>query len=94
MAEKKGGFQYIEPQTTRRLKECSWDEITEPGAYVELGTGDLYRIPAEALLEGASPLDRKESAGGSNLLQVSTNPFVTTLEARMSCAEHNIQPNF
>ena len=94
MAEKKGGFQSIEPPTTRRLKECSWGEITEPGAYVDLGTGDLYRVPAEALLEGASPLIRKECAGGSDLMQVSNNPFVTTLEARMCCAEHNIQPNF
>ncbi|MGH8857775.1 MAG: hypothetical protein ACREXG_07070, partial [Polaromonas sp.] len=69
-------------------------EIPEPGAYVEKGTGDLYRIPKEALLQGASPLIRKESAGSSTLVQVSKNPFVTTLEARMICAEHNIAPNF
>ena len=68
--------------------------MASPGAYVELGTGDLYRVPKEALLEGASPLIRKESAGGSNLMLVSSNPFITTLEARMICAEHNIQPNF
>ena len=94
MAKKEGTFQSIEPRTTHRLQELSWGEITSPGAYVELGTGDLYRVPKEALLEGASPLIRKESAGGSNLMQVSSNPFITTLEARMTCAEHNIQPNF
>src|SRR5437660_1220201 len=37
------------------IPELSWQDVTEPGAYVELGTGDLYRIPKEALLSGASP---------------------------------------
>ncbi len=87
-------FESIEPTSRRRLAEVSWQQIHQAGAYVELGTGDLYRVPKEALLEGASPLIRKESAGGSNLMQVSVNPFITTLEARLICAEHNIQPNF
>jgi len=30
----------------------------------------------------------------SRLVQVSKNPFVTTLEARLRCAQHNIDPNF
>ncbi len=84
----------IEPQQRSRLLEVSWQEISEPGAYVELGSGDLYRVPKEALLQGASPLVRKESSGASSLMQVSKNPFITTLEARMICCEHNIVPNF
>ena len=59
-----------------------------------MGSGDLYRIPKEALLQGSSPLIRKESSGASSLMQVSKNPFITTLEARMICCEHNIVPNF
>jgi len=84
----------IEPQQRSRLFEISWQDLSQPGAYVELGSGDLYRIPKEALLQGASPLIRKESSGASSLMQVSKNPFVTTLEARMICCEHNIVPNF
>lgn len=91
---KEGKFKSIEPQQQCRLQELSWQELHEAGAYVELGSGDLYRVPKEALLEGGSPLIRKESAGGSNLMRVSTNPYITTMEARMICAEHNIQPNF
>jgi hypothetical protein len=72
----------------------TWKDIEEPGAYVEVGSGDLYRIPKEALLEGSSPLIRKESSGTSTFIQVSKNPYVTTFEARMVCAEHNVQPNF
>ncbi len=84
----------VEPQRRTKLIEMAWDDINEPGAYVEVGSGDLYRIPKEALIQGSSPLIRKESAGASRLVQVSPNPYVTTFEARMVCAEHNVAPNF
>jgi hypothetical protein len=84
----------VEPQHRYNLTAVSWQDLNEPGAYVELGSGDLYRIPKEALIQGASPLIRKESTGSSRLLQISKNPFVTTLEARMISCEHNVAPNF
>jgi hypothetical protein len=84
----------VEPQHRTSLLEVPWENITESGAYVEKGTGDLYRIPMEALVPGASPLIKKQSSGASRFVQVSKDPFVTTLEARMLCAEHNIQANF
>jgi hypothetical protein len=84
----------VEPHQRFTLPEVSWDELNEPGAYVERGTGDLYRVPKEALIPGGSPIIHKESSGASRLVQVSRNPFVTTLEARLNCAQHNIEPNF
>ena len=84
----------VEPQHRVALPELSWQDITEPGAYVERGTGDLYRIPKEALQQGSSPVIRKESSGASRFVQLSRNPYLTTIEARMLACEHNIQPNF
>ena len=84
----------VEPHQRFTLPEVGWDELNEPGAYVERGTGDLYRVPKEALIPGGSPIIHKESSGASRLVQVSRNPFVTTLEARIQCAQHNIEPNF
>jgi hypothetical protein len=84
----------VQPQTRITLAEVAWDELNEPGAYVERGSGDLYRVPKEALIPGGSPIIHKESAGASRLVQVSRNPFVTTLEARPCCAQYNIEPNF
>jgi len=84
----------VEPQQRVALPELSWQDITEPGAYVERGTGDLYRIPKEALQQGSSPVIRKESSGASRFVQLSRNPYLTTIEARMLACEHNIQPNF
>lgn len=84
----------MDPQQRFSLAEVGWENLTEPGAYVERGSGDLYRIPKEALVAGSSPLIHKESQGASRLVQVSKNPFITTLEARLRCAKHNIVPNF
>ncbi len=84
----------VYPQQRQVLTEVTWNTIAEPEAYVEIGTGDLYRVPKEALLTGASPLIHKESRGGSRLVQVSRDPFVTTMQARLICAEQNITPNF
>ncbi|PYU91606.1 MAG: hypothetical protein DMG25_14295 [Acidobacteria bacterium] len=83
-------------QATRRstLPEIDWESINEPGAYVERGSGDLYRIPKEALVPGASPCIIKESRGASILTKVSDDPFVTTFKARLLAAQHNIEPNF
>jgi hypothetical protein len=84
----------IQPSHRLLLTETSWEQIEDAGAYVEKGSGDLYRIPQEALLKGSSPMIRKESTGANRLIKISGNPFVTTLEARMLCAEHNVTPNF
>jgi len=84
----------IEPQHRVFLQELAWESLAEPGAYVELGTGDLYQVPQKALLRGNSPLIRKESMGASRFVRVSKDPFITTFEARMICAENNIHPNF
>ncbi len=71
----------IQPQQRQALPEFSWRDLNEPGAYVEKGSGDLYRIPKEALLQGGSPLIRKESLGASRLVSLSRNPFITMLLA-------------
>ncbi len=84
----------LQPGHESALPQITWGEIHEPGAYVELGTGDLYRIPKEALITGASPMVVKESKGASRLVQVSRNPFCTLLEARLQSARHNVEPNF
>ena len=44
-----------------RVIECTWRDIEQPGAYVDLETGYLYRIPTEALQQRAAPLIRRES---------------------------------
>ncbi len=92
MAEKHNVTVSTQPSHRLSFIEVSWDEIHEPGAYVERGSGDLYRIPQESI-GPASPMIKKQSLGASRLVRITNNPFVTTLEARMLCAEANIDPN-
>ena len=84
----------IEPEQTGTLPEYSWEELSEPGTYVEKESGDLYRIPRELLIDGARPLICKASLRISRLVQLSKNPFMTTFVARLTCAEHNVKSNF
>ncbi len=89
-----GSTQSVHPARRSILLETTWESISEPGAYVERGSGDLYRIPKEALIPGASPAIVKESRGSSALLKISDDPFVTTFKARLLCAQHNVEANF
>jgi hypothetical protein len=74
--------------------ECSWDEISQPGAYISRDTGRLFRIPKEALAPGSSPLIHQENREAEKFVKVSADPYVTSLKARMVAAENNVQPNF
>ena len=51
----------MEAEQEIQLVECTWHDIEQPGAYVDLETGYLYRIPTEALRQRAAPLIRRES---------------------------------
>jgi hypothetical protein len=42
----------VERQQRVSVPEVTWEDLNEPGAYVERGTGDLYRVPREALISG------------------------------------------
>jgi len=93
MAENHNVTVSVQPFHRLAFTEVSWDEIHAPGACVERGSGDLDRVPQEAI-GPASPLIKRQSLGASRLVRISNNPVVTTLEARMLCAEVNIDPNF
>lgn len=86
--------QSVQGSRRHMLSETEWESINEPGAYVERGSGDLYRFPKESLIPGASPAIVKESRGASVLVKVSDDPFITSFKARLLAAQHNIEPNF
>jgi hypothetical protein len=73
--------------------QTTWEELVQPGAYVEEGPGDLFQVPQEALVQGASPIITKVSNGASRLVRVSDNPAIALLKARMIAADDNIEPN-
>ena len=89
----------MESQTTERKTngshlEVSWGDLETPGFYVSRATGNGYRVPAEALIKGASPVIEQVSAEPSRLVKVSDNPFIPLIKARNLAANYNIEPNF
>lgn len=85
-------------QTERKSRpshpEVSWDDLESPGFYVSRSTGNGYRVPAEALIKGASPVIEQVSAQPSRLVKLSDNPFIPLIKARNLAANCNIEPNF
>jgi hypothetical protein len=89
----------METQTKERKMspshpEVSWDDLEAPGFYVSRATGNGYRVPAEALIKGASPVIEQVSAQPSRLVKLSDNPFIPLIKARNLAANYNIEPNF
>lgn len=92
-----------QPRTHRPLERINWNDISEPGAYVEVATGTLYRVPPS----GATPLIEQDGAGGSKpvpaedlpprhsqFVKLSRDPFIFSLGARLICVDHDIRPHF
>lgn len=94
MAQARTASASIQPEHRIAFPECSWEDVNQPGAYVERGSGDLFRIPKEALLGKGLRLIVKESRGASRLVMISPDPYIISERARMLAAEHNIPPNF
>ena len=89
----------METQTTERKispshPEVSWGDLEAPGFYVSRASGNGYRVPAEALIKGASPVIEQVSAQPSRLVKLSDNPFIPLTKARNLAASYNIEPNF
>ena len=88
----------MESQQTERNSashpELSWDDLESPGFYVSRSTGNGYRVPAEALIKGGSPVIEQVSARPSRLVKLSDNPFIPLIKARNLAANCNIEPNF
>ena len=74
------------------LQRLAWEEIREPGAYVDVTTGELYRISDETLNHRS--LARGARARGPQFVQLSRDPSIFPLGARMLCARHRIAHNF
>ena len=62
--------------TTRNshLSEMDWNQIDEPGCYLFMDTGQLARVPQEALSPGHSPLLTITSSKPTRVVRLSESP--------------------
>lgn len=71
-----------------------WDEINSPGTYVFKDTGDLARIPKEALMQGGSPLIEIKSRRHNVCCKLSDDPYIGISKARQLAADYDLPINF
>ena len=76
------------------LSEFTWENIKQPGAYIERETGHLYRVPQEALLRGSSPLISKLCNYPSTFVKISDDPNTIVSKLRTIAADADVKPNF
>ncbi|MFY9854945.1 MAG: hypothetical protein WAK26_13805 [Terracidiphilus sp.] len=76
------------------LSEFTWENIKQPGAYVERETGHLYRVPQEALLRGSSPVISKLSNTQSTFVKLSDDCNTIVSKLRNIAADADVKPNF
>lgn len=77
-----------------RLQEMSWNEIQRPGCYLILGSGDLVRVPSDALAPGHSPLITITSTGETRVAKLSDNPAEPISVLRSFAADNDYYVNF
>ena len=69
-------------------------EVTEPGAYYFHQTGWLYRIPADGLAMGHSPLMNICSYDECYVTKISDDPWIPVNKAREICSNWDYFVNF
>lgn len=77
-----------------RLQEMSWNEIQRPGCYLIVGSGDLVRVPQDALAPGHSPLISITSSGETRVAKLSDNPAEPISVLRAFAADNDYFVNF
>lgn len=71
-----------------------FDQISIPGCYVLNSTGELLRVPDDALAPGRSPVLDVVSKNQWFVTRISTNPYVTLSKARSIAADMDLAVNF
>ena len=76
------------------LRIMNFNEITEQGCYILLDTGQLVRVPSEAITPGTSPLVTIHQQGITRAALLSDNEAELVSTLRDIATNNDIQPKF
>ncbi len=91
MAQSLRQFEGTEEKSAPLIEQ--WNLIKEPGAYVFMDSGELARVPFEALAPGHSPAMTITSKRPVLLARISTDPYVPLSKARQLAADFDLHVN-
>ena len=71
-----------------------FQRISQPGCFVLNNTGDLLRVPADALAEGRSPTLDIVSREPWHVTKIAEDPYIPLSKARALAADMDLPVNF
>ncbi len=74
--------------------QIAFENINEPGCYVCNWSGQLIRVPEDAIKPGRSPLMSITGRETPYVTKISDNPFMAVSKARTLAADGDISVNF
>ncbi len=74
--------------------QLRWADLSEPGSYVFNSTGQLCRVPNDAVKEGRSPTIEITGTHEVLVTKISPNPFDSITSLRMKAADLDLPVNF
>ena len=81
-------------ETPGVLKVLEFNKISEPGSYIMLDTGDLVRVPREAIAPDHSLLITIHRRGTTRVAMLSNDDTELISTLRDIAANNDIQTNF
>ena len=82
-----------EPSGSARITG-PFSAVSEPGAFVNVADGTLFRIPPDALAQGRSPLISITSRSEVIVARISNDPWIGVSKARQLAADFDLPVNF
>ncbi len=74
--------------------QLRWPDLSEPGSYIFNNTGQLCRVPPDAVKEGRSPTIEITGTHEVLVTRLSPNPFDSITSLRMKAADLDLPVNF
>jgi hypothetical protein len=81
-------------QTHLQNVRIPFADLTEPGTYVNERSGELFRVPEDALVAGRSPLIEIVSDHPTMLTKLSDNAWIPISKARQLAADSDMNVAF
>ena len=83
-----------QPSSTGARVTGPFSAITEPGCFVTITDGTLFRIPPDGLAPGRSPVISITSKSEFLVTRISADPWIGVSKARQLAADLDVPVNF
>ncbi|MCH7760380.1 hypothetical protein IIA15_03125 [candidate division TA06 bacterium] len=88
------GRKWKEWKGDQSLPTLPLNQVNQPGAYLDLHTGCLFRVPPEGLRVGNGSMILITSEAETMVCKLSDDPYIPKIKAKIIAADNNYWTNF